>query len=471
MSAVLWRWEELVAAAQGVADGSAAAAINGVSIDTRTLHAGDVFVALKAARDGQEFVPQALANGAAAAVVARDFAGVDAPGALLRVDDPLRALERIGRAARARLAPQARVVAVTGSAGKTGTKEMLRACLARAGSVHGSEKSYNNHWGVPLTLARMPANTQFAVLEMGMNHAGEITPLSQMARPHVTVITNVLAVHLGQFAGEEGIADAKAEIFAGLETPGFAVLNRDNPHFARLEGKALAGGARIVSFGAAPEAQIRAESIESGPDGSDVVVRIGRGTLRYHVGAPGRHIAVNSLAVVAVLDVLGLPVEGCIGALAKVAVPTGRGERTTFQVTGGAVLLVDESYNANPASMQAALAAVATVPRTSFGRRVAVLGDMLELGAAAAEFHRGLKNAVDAAGIDLVFACGPNMRLLFEDLPPHLKGQWSETSAGLAKGVADVLRAGDVVMIKGSLGTRMAPIVDAVVARFAGTQG
>src|SRR5690349_14139139 len=172
MSAVLWRWEELVAAAQGVADGSAAAAINGVSIDTRTMHAGDVFVALKAARDGQEFVPQALANGAAAAVVARDFAGVDAPGALLRVDDPLRALERIGRAARARLAPQARVVAVTGSAGKTGTKEMLRACLARAGSVHGSEKSYNNHWGVPLTLARMPANTQFAVLEMGMNHAG-----------------------------------------------------------------------------------------------------------------------------------------------------------------------------------------------------------------------------------------------------------------------------------------------------------
>jgi UDP-N-acetylmuramoyl-tripeptide--D-alanyl-D-alanine ligase len=467
----LWRWEDLVVAAGGIADGVAASTISGISIDTRSLEPGDVFVALKAERDGHAFVPAAFERGAAAAIVSRDYARAPADGPLIRVDDSLRALQQIGAAARARLLPEARVVAVTGSAGKTGTKEMLRACLARAGSVHAAEKSYNNHWGVPLTLARMPVQSRFAVLEIGMNHPGEITPLTRMARPHVAIITNVLPVHLGQFASEEEIAEAKAEIFAGLDCEGVAILNRDNRHFGLLEARATNKGARIVSFGRAPDSSIRATSMEAGPSGTDVTIAVGGRTLRYRVGAPGEHIAVNSLAVAAAIDVLGLPLEPCLGALADMSPPRGRGARTTFHVPGGSILLIDESYNANPASMRAALVAMATVPREAFPRRIAVMGDMLELGEAAAEFHRGLNAAVDAAGVDLVFACGQNMRLLFDDLAPTRRAHWSERSVDLVDSLVAALRPGDVVMIKGSLGTRMAPLVEAVRARFGRDNG
>jgi UDP-N-acetylmuramoyl-tripeptide--D-alanyl-D-alanine ligase len=462
----LWGWGDLVAAAAGTADGIAGAPVAGFSIDTRTLSPGEVFVALRAQRDGHAFVPAAFAQDAAAALVSHDYARTADDGALIRVDDPLRALERIGRAARARLTPESRVIAVTGSHGKTGTKEMLRACLSRAGSVHAAEKSYNNHWGVPLTLARLPASTRFAVCEIGMNHAGEIMPLSRMVRPHIAVITNVLPAHIGQFASEAAIAEAKAEIFAGLEPGGVAILNRDNVHFPLLEERALAHGARIYSFGTSAGAAVRAASLDAGPDGTAVTIGFSCRTLRYTVGAPGVHLAMNSLAVTAVLDVLGLPLETCLAPLADVSVPRGRGARTTFHVPGGDILLIDESYNGNPGSMHAALVAMATVPRKSFPRRIAVLGEMLELGAHAAEFHRGLKAAVDAAGADLVFACGPNMRLLFDDLAESQRGQWSATSTDLVGGLVAALRPGDVVMIKGSLGTRMAPIVDAVTARF-----
>jgi UDP-N-acetylmuramoyl-tripeptide--D-alanyl-D-alanine ligase len=471
MTAALWRWEELLTAAGGTSDGTATRNITGFSIDTRTLAPGDVFVALAGARDGHQFVGEALAKGAAACIVKRPYTGKAGESALIRVDDPLRALERVGRAARARLGADSRVIAITGSAGKTGTKEMLRNCLACIGSVHAAEKSYNNHWGVPLPLARMPAGTDYAVFEIGMNHAGEITPLSHMVRPHMAIITNVLPVHLGQFANEEGIADAKAEIFAGLTSnsagiEGIAVLNRDNPHYARLESKALGLGLRIVSFGTAAGSSIRATSIDAEPERTEVAVAFGCRTLRYRVGAPGRHLAINSLAVVAALDALNLPLERCLAPLAEVKAPPGRGARKKLEAPGGPLLLIDESYNANPASMRAALAAMATVPRHDFPRRVAVLGDMLELGHEAGEFHRGLKNAVDAAGVDLVFACGPNMELLFDALPASMRGQWTDSSAALVPHVLAALRPGDVVMIKGSLGTRMAPIVDAVAARF-----
>ncbi len=471
MADALWHWDELAAAAGGSADGTAAGSVTGFSIDTRTLVPGDVFVALKAERDGHEFVAQAFERGASAALVNRTYARAPGDGALIRVDDPLRALEHIGRAARARLNADARVIAVTGSAGKTGTKEMLRACLAQAGSVHAAEKSFNNHWGVPLTLARMPAGVGFAVFEIGMNHAGEITPLAQMVRPHVTIITNVLPVHLGQFASEEAIAEAKAEIFAGLAPGGIAILNRDNRHFSRLEGKAKDAGAQVFSFGRTPGAHICAMSMEPGPDGTQVVIALGGRTVRYVVGAPGLHLAVNSLAVAALLDVAGVPVEPALASLARVAAAPGRGARTTFAVPGGAVLLIDESYNANPASMRAALATLATVPREAFARRIAVMGEMLELGPAAGEFHQRLKDAVDAAGVDQVFACGSNMRLLFDSLPAGVRARWSQTSDELAGDLAAALRAGDVVMIKGSLGTRMAPVVAAVKARFGSSIG
>jgi UDP-N-acetylmuramoyl-tripeptide--D-alanyl-D-alanine ligase len=462
----LWRWEELVSVAGGTADDIGAIPVTGFSIDTRTLAPGEVFVALKAERDGHAFVPAAFAQGAAAALVSQDYFRAAGDGALIRVDDPLRALERIGRAARTRLATGASVVAVTGSHGKTGTKEMLRACLSRAGSVHAAEKSYNNHWGVPLTLARMPASTRFAVCEIGMNHAGEITPLSRMARPHIAIITNVLPAHIGQFASETAIAEAKAEIFAGLESGGIAVLNRDNPHFPLLEERAVAHGARIYSFGTSAGAAIRATSLEAGPDGTNVTIGFSCRTLRYRVGAPGVHLAMNSLAVAATLDILSLPLETCLAPLAGISTPRGRGARTLFHASGGDILLIDESYNGNPGSMGAALVAMATVPRETFPRRIAVLGEMLELGSRSAEFHRGLKAAVDESGADLVFACGPNMRLLFDDLEESRRGQWSQTSAGLADNLVAALRPGDVVMIKGSLGTRMAPLVDAVTARF-----
>lgn len=457
----LWTWDDLVHAAGARADGAPSVSLTGFSIDTRTLAPGDVFVALKDARDGHDFVSDAFAKGASAALVATGYARKPGDGALVRVDDPLAALARIGAAARARA--RARVVAVTGSAGKTGTKEMLRAALSAAGTVHASQRSYNNHWGVPLTLALLPPDADFAVFEIGMNHPGEITPLSRLVRPEIAVITNVLPVHLGHFANEEAIADAKAEIFAGLRPGGTAILNRDNRHFAQLAAAARAAGAHICSFGTSDGADVRAASMA--PDGGGTTVTLDRpGRPVFRVGAPGLHLAANALAVAAVVDCLGLDLAATLAPLAGVTAPPGRGARSVIACAGGAFLLVDESYNANPASMRAALAGLATTPRADFPRRIAVLGDMLELGPASADLHRGLADAVASAGIDLLFACGPMMRGLFDTLPSGIRGAWRETSRDLAPEVAAAVRPGDAVMVKGSLGTNMAPVVAALKA-------
>ena len=439
--------------------------INGVSLDTRSLQAGDLFVALKDVRDGHEFVTTAFEKGAAAALVSHDYERRPGDRNLARVDDPLRGLERLGAAARARLPEKARVIAVTGSAGKTGTKEMLRACFARLGATHAPEKSFNNHWGVPLTLARMPDDTRYAVLEIGMNHAGEITPLSRLVRPDVAIITNVLPVHLGHFANEEAIADAKAEIFAGLEPGGTAVLNRDNPHFAQLERAALAKGARIVAFGRDPACGVRLVEIKATADGSELLVDCAGGRITYRIGMPGEHIAMNSLAVVAALEATADSFEDLIhgiGALAGVGAPAGRGAREVLAVASGQVLLIDESYNANPASMTAALEALALVPRSAYPRRIAVLGDMLELGERGPELHASLNGAIDAAGIDLVFAAGPLMRSLYDRISPERRGPWAATSDELTAELTARVRGGDAVMIKGSLGSRMGPLVEAL---------
>jgi UDP-N-acetylmuramoyl-tripeptide--D-alanyl-D-alanine ligase len=464
MSEPLWQWPDLVTAAQGDADGAPSLPIAGFSIDTRSLAPGDVFVALKDARDGHEFVPAAFKAGAAAAIVSYAHPRGTSTGALLRVADPLRALEAVGRAARTR--SNARVVAVTGSVGKTGTKEMLRLCLGLAGPTHAAEKSYNNHWGVPLTLARLPPDAQYAVLEIGMNHAGEIAPLSEMARPHVVLITTVEPVHLGFFPSVEAIAEAKAEIFTGLVPGGGAVLPRDNPHFPFLRERASSIGAKIATFGYHNEADFRALQVDLGPKGSSVIA--GQGTQRfpYRLGAPGEHYVRNSLAVLATLNALGADAMRCLPGLARVAAPIGRGARTLLDAPDGQILLIDESYNANPASVRAALAAMATTPREAFARRIAVLGDMLELGEAAPELHRALKEAVEASGVDLVLACGPMMRHLFDDLTRTRQGAWAPSSTELVPLLLEAVRAGDAVMIKGSLGTRMAPLVEAMVARF-----
>lgn len=465
MTDPLWSWDELVAAAEGRASREPTVPVTGVSIDTRGLQPGDLFVALKAERDGHDFVTDAFKAGAAAALVGKGYRKARNEGALIRVEDTLTALGAIGRAARMR--SNARIVAVTGSAGKTGTKEMLRLALAEAGETHASEKSYNNHWGVPLTLARMPKTAQYGVFEIGMNHAGEITPLTEMVRPHVAVITTVDAVHLEYFGSVEEIAGAKAEILKGLVPGGAAILPHDNPHFALLKEHADAVGAKVVSFGYADTAEVRAIQANLEPGGSSVIAGLGSRRFPYRIGAPGEHYVKNSLAVLAALIALGAdPMRG-LPALLRVAPAAGRGARTVLAAPEGRMLLIDESYNANPASVRAALAAMGTTPREDYPRRVIALGDMLELGDASTELHKGLKDAVDAAGVDLVFACGPMMKALFDELKSGQQGGWAPDSAAFAPLLLDAVKAGDVVMIKGSLASRMAPVVQALLARFA----
>ncbi|KAB2937884.1 MAG: UDP-N-acetylmuramoylalanyl-D-glutamyl-2,6-diaminopimelate--D-alanyl-D-alanine ligase [Hyphomicrobium sp.] len=463
MTGALWTWDNLVPAAIGAADGAPVVPITGFSIDTRSLQPGEVFVALRDVRDGHDFVLEAFRKGAAAALVSAEYERKAGDGALLRVRDTLEGLRNIAAAARRR--SQARIVAVTGSVGKTGTKEALRNCLSRLAATHAAEKSFNNHWGVPLTLARMPADVRYGVFEIGMNHAGEITPLTALVRPHVAIVTTVEPVHLEFFGTVEKIAEAKAEIFAGLEPGGVAVLNRDNAQFDLLARAAGVHGARIISFGRHENADVRPEVFALNADGSDIAVRIGGRRIAYRVGAPGAHLAQNSLAVVAALDALGADVEKAVPALAEMRAAKGRGARREIGLSGGSALLIDESYNANPASMRSALAAMATVPRTRFSRRIAVLGDMLELGAQSGDLHAALNEPVDAAQVDLVFACGPNMRRLFEALPAARRGAWAPTSEGIAGALAETVRAGDVVMIKGSLGSHMAPLIDALIAK------
>lgn len=462
----LWSFSDLGAVLGNGPEGGFEGSVSGISIDTRSLVDGDLFVALKDQRDGHEFVSAAFKAGAAAALVANDYKRGADGGVLLRVSDPLTALEALGCAARERLHKDARIVAVTGSAGKTGTKEMLRACFSALGPTHASEKSYNNHWGVPLTLARMPRETRYGAFEIGMNHAGEIRPLTKMVRPHAAIVTTVEAVHLEHFESVEGIADAKAEIFEGLEPGGYAIIKYDNPHAGRLKAIAERFGARPVTFGFDPKADVSGEDLKLGHDASEMVVRLGSLRIPLRLAMPGRHIAENALAAAAAIAAVGADVDRALAVLADLRPPVGRGARSLLQIDGGAALLIDESYNANPASMRAALATLASLPREKFPRRIAVLGDMLELGADAPSLHASLKDAVDDAGIDLIFACGPHMKGLYDALPASKKGGYALTSSSLEDTVVASLRHGDVIVVKASNGTRLGPIVAALKSRF-----
>ena len=461
----LWTASEAAAATGGQAAGDWVA--TGVSIDSRTVAPGDLFVALTGdARDGHGFVADALAKGAAAAMVSRVPDGV-APGApLVVVGDTLDGLRGLAAAARAR-AP-VRVVAVTGSVGKTGTKEMLRAMLAAQGRTHAAEKSYNNHWGVPLTLARMPRETEFAVIEIGMNHAGEITPLSRLSRPHVAMITTVEAVHLENFADETGIADAKAEIFAGLEPDGTAVLNRDNRHFARVRASAEAAGAQIVAFGSAEGCDARLIDVTAHPMASVVRAEIGGQEVVFRLSAPGRHLVLNALGALAAAEALGADLARAAIGLGGWSAPDGRGARWTVRLPEGESFLhlIDESYNANPASVGAALEVLAAhavedgVGRIKRGRRIACLGDMLELGPRELELHAGLAAHSAMRGVDLVLCVGERMRALHDALPADRRGGWFADAAACAERLAKLADGGDVVMAKGSLRIGMGRIVE-----------
>lgn len=441
----------------------------GVSIDSRTLRPGDLFVALRDQRDGHDFVARALENGAAAAMVARIPADVPEDVPLLLVEDVQTALEALGRAARARSA--ARVVAVTGSVGKTSAKEMLRTVLSAQGRTHAAEASYNNHWGVPLTLARMPAETDYAVIEIGMNHPGEIAPLARLARPHVALVTTVAAAHLEAFAGLEDIAREKAAVFAGLEPGGTAVINADIATAPILAEAARAAGAAIVDFGETGAAFRFDEAVLA--EGATMArATIHGAPALFKIMTEGRHFAMNGLGVLAAAEALGADCGLAAIALANWSPPPGRGRREVIRLDPAnealTLELIDDAFNANPASMTAALAVLAAAaPRDGLGRvvkgrRIAVLGDMLELGAEEAALHAALAESPEMDSLSQVHCVGPRMKALWRALPEGRRGKWVETAEELAEEVHRMVDAGDVVLIKGSKGSRVSLVAEAL---------
>ena len=464
----LWSGLGLVGPLQARVGGALPRGVGGVSIDTRTLEPGDLFFAIKGdASDGHDFVSAAFAKGAAAAVV--DEAHADAlagGGPLLIVRDTLAAMQRLGVAARERT--QARIIAVTGSAGKTSTKEALRTALSHFGATHASAASYNNHWGVPLSLARMPSTSRFGVFEIGMNHAGEITPLVAMVRPHIAIVTNVAPVHLEHFASVAAIAEAKGEIFSGLAKGGVALINRDIAEYPILERSArLSPAGHIVSFGGSAAADARLLDVSPEGEGSRVRADIFGREISFRLGAPGLHLAMNAMAVLAACKAAGVALDEAAAALAEFAAPAGRGARHTLHTKKGVFTLIDESYNANPASMRAALALAGSTATGAHGRRIAALGDMLELGPESPRLHAELAEAVFENGVDLVFAAGPMMKRLYDALPVERQGAWRDSSAELEPLLLAEVDAGDVIVVKGSNGSRMGPIVAALKQRFA----
>jgi UDP-N-acetylmuramoyl-tripeptide--D-alanyl-D-alanine ligase len=456
----LWTAAEALDATQGRLQGAPNWSADSISIDTRSLQPGALFVALEAERDGHDFAADAFARGAAAALVSRQPADCPASASLLIVGDTLKSLEAMARHRRA--ASHAKVVAVTGSVGKTSTKEALRLVLSEQGLTHASAASLNNHFGTPLTVARTPRDADFSVVEIGMNHGGEIRALVPLAKPHVAIVTTVAPVHLEHFAGIEGIADAKAEIFEGLVPDGVAIINADNPWAQRLKAHAKTCGARIVTFGQSEAADVRLVSVRTYPSFSECAVTLRGLTIRFRIASPGAHFAANSAGVLAAVDSLGADVVKAAAALSCYKPVSGRGDQEIVQGPAGPFTLINESYNANPVSMTAAFALLAQTPVGPGGRRLAVLGDMLELGPTAHQLHAGLSSGLQAEGIDLVFACGPLMRNLWDALDSAQRGHYAMSSDELAQAVAAEVRPGDAVMVKGSNGIKMIKVVDAL---------
>ncbi|WP_415184780.1 UDP-N-acetylmuramoyl-tripeptide--D-alanyl-D-alanine ligase [Phaeovulum sp.] len=465
---ILWTASDAAAATHGRATRDFG--VTGISIDTRALRPGDLFVALKDVRDGHDFVAEALAKGAGAALVSRIPDGCSEADPLLIVPDVLAALEDLGRAGRARA--RAKVIAVTGSVGKTSTKEMLRAVLAAQGTVHAAEASFNNHWGVPITLARLPRDADFAVVEIGMNHPGEIAPLARMTRPHAALITTVAAAHLEAFPSVDAIADEKAAIFVGLEPGGVAVIPTGLPTTAILERAARARAARVLRFGPTPDADYRLISVQIAEDTTIVQASRAGNPLLFKVLTPGRHFAANALGVLALAEAVGADPAIAACDMGQWHPPAGRGarERIFMDIVDEAQSfdLYDDAFNANPASMAAALDVLASahprdgIGRVKRGRRIAILGDMLELGPDETALHRALADHPAIASIDLVHCAGPRIRALWDSLPPRQRGEWVETAPELAARVHHLADAGDVLLVKGSKSSKVSLVVDAL---------
>lgn len=455
MAEPLWTSAEIARATGGVERGGFSA--TGVSIDSRSLEAGDLFVALAGVRDGHEFLDTAAARGAGGALVSRDCAGPS-----VRVPDTLAALEALGVAARDR-AKGARRGAVTGSVGKTSVTQAVMAGLRLAGRAHSSVKSYNNHIGVPLTLARMPGDTERAVFEIGMNHADEIRPLTRMVRPHAALVTTVGPVHTENFAdGVLGVARAKAEIFEGLEPGGVAILNADNEWFDLLKVAAEQAGAVVRTFGTGAPCDARLTGFDVEGSRASVQARFDGKATTFPILQTGGHWGLNSMAVLLMLEALGVDLATGQAALGAFEPLDGRGAERTVACAGGTFTLIDESYNANPVSMASAIATLGA--RKGAGRRIVALTDMLELGSEAAAFHAGLAAQIEAASIDLVFCAGPMMKSLRDALPPTRRGGYAETASDLAPRLAQVVQAGDVVMVKGSNGSKAGLVAQALIA-------
>ncbi|RJE80687.1 UDP-N-acetylmuramoyl-tripeptide--D-alanyl-D-alanine ligase [Paracoccus sp. JM45] len=454
----LWTAKDAAAATGGQAQGDWA--VDGVSIDTRTIAAGDLFVALQAARDGHDFVAQALAKGAGAALVTHVPEGVAADAPLLIVPNVLTALEDLGRAGRART--QAKVIAITGSVGKTSTKDMARVALAGQGHIHAAEASYNNHWGVPLTLARMPVDTDFAIIEIGMSNPGEIEPLSRMTRPHVAMITTVAPAHLQAFGAIEGIAREKGAIFQGLQAIGTAIIPEDLPVTQILRDCADEAGAILVGFGDHGAAKLMRAQVRDGI--LNCHARIQGETVIFTLPTTGKHFAMNAVGVLAALAAAGADFKAAAKAMSNWHPPKGRGAVEDLD----GIQLIDDAFNANPVSLAAGLATLAGL---SGDRRVAILGDMLELGDDEIALHRAVADDPAMASVDLIHTAGPLMRHLHDDLPEAKRGLWAENATDLAAQLPDLVKAGDVVLVKGSKSSRISTVVNALRARAAQNKG
>ncbi|WP_173932077.1 UDP-N-acetylmuramoyl-tripeptide--D-alanyl-D-alanine ligase [Chelativorans sp. Marseille-P2723] len=464
---MLWEIEPLVKAMGARPFGALPEGVTGISIDTRTLQPGDAFFAIRGERfDGHDFATAAMAAGASLLVVSQEK--LPALGRLsvpkLVVPDVLKALYDLAAAARQRT--HAKIIAVTGSAGKTTTKEMLRHALSSVGSVHAADRSFNNHWGVPLTLARLPVDCDYAVFEIGMNHAGEIEPLAKLVRPHIALITLIAAAHLGHFKNLDEIARAKGEIFSGVVKGGHALINRDDQRSKILSKMAVEAGIKnIWTFGENARAQLRLVAREPQGEGSAVTIKVAGEELAGRIGAPGRHMALDALAAIGAGYLAGANPARLLGSLDQFDAGEGRGKRHRLRKEGGLFTLIDESYNANPASMKAALDLLSTMPAGE-GRRIAVLGDMLELGVHSAALHAALADLITASGVDVLLIGGEEMKALAARPPAGIDVEYRASVEEMEQLLLDLVRPGDMVMVKSSKSTGFSRLVEALLRHF-----
>ncbi len=459
----LWTSVEIIDAVAGKCENANWYA-NGVSIDSRSVENEDLFIAIIGPEnDGHDYVQMALDNGASAALVSKLPDDCKDTSRLIFVEDTQTGMEQLGAAARAR--SSAKIIAVTGSVGKTGTKEALAHVLSAQGKTHYSIGSFNNHWGVPLSLSRMSRDAEYGIFELGMNHAGELGPLSKMVRPHVAIITTVAVAHLEFFKNTTEIAEAKAEVFEGLEEKGVALINVDNEHGALLLQRAQNLNIEtIIGFGKEENADVRLEEILLMPHSSEISAKINDHKYRFTLAVPGEHWAMNIMAVLGAVDSIGADVAAATKALSTMVPPSGRGVLVTAHCPTGDFTIIDESYNASPIAMQAAFSVLKRKKTENQGRKIAVLGDMRELGEKSAEIHKSLAIDLSDDGVDMVYACGPNMRHLFDALPADKKSGYASNSEELAGMLVVAVQSDDIVLIKGSLGSKMKLILEALLA-------